>query len=82
VSAAQLLIKSIQGYRLVFSPWVGRYCRFSPTCSCYGQEAIARFGAAQGGWLTAKRIARCQPFAHGGYDPVPEQLKSSITPKT
>jgi uncharacterized protein len=82
MSAATILIKTIQGYRLVFSPWVGRYCRFSPTCSCYGQQAIARFGAAQGTWLTAKRIARCQPFALGGYDPVPEQLKSSVTPKS
>jgi uncharacterized protein len=81
MSAASCLIKIIGAYRLVFSPWVGRYCRFSPTCSCYGQEAIARFGAAQGAWLTAKRIGRCQPFAQGGYDPVPEQLKSFITPE-
>jgi putative membrane protein insertion efficiency factor len=81
MSPAQFFIQLIKGYRLVLSPWVGRYCRFTPTCSCYGQQAIARFGAAQGGWLTAKRFARCQPFSHGGYDPVPEQLKSSIKPK-
>lgn len=70
--ATTFLIKTIAAYRFVFSPWVGRYCRFTPTCSCYGQQAIARFGAIQGSWLTAKRIARCQPFAQGGFDPVPE----------
>jgi uncharacterized protein len=72
MSAARMFIALIGAYRMVFSPWVGRYCRFTPTCSCYGQEAIARFGAAQGVWLTSKRIARCHPFAHGGYDPVPD----------
>jgi putative membrane protein insertion efficiency factor len=70
--ATTFLLKAIAVYRFVLSPWVGRYCRFTPTCSCYGQQAIARFGAVQGGWLTAKRVARCQPFAQGGFDPVPE----------
>lgn len=65
------LLGFIRAYRFLLSPWVGRYCRFSPTCSCYGQEAITRYGAAKGGWLTIKRVARCQPFANGGYDPVP-----------
>lgn len=65
------LLAVIRAYRFLLSPWVGRYCRFSPTCSCYAQEAIGTYGAAKGGWLTAKRIARCQPFANGGYDPVP-----------
>jgi uncharacterized protein len=68
---AHALLKIIASYRYLFSPWVGRSCRFTPTCSCYGQHAIARYGAVHGGWLTAKRIARCQPFAQGGYDPVP-----------
>ena len=67
-----VLLKLIQAYRFLFSPWVGRYCRFTPTCSCYSQEAILRFGAGRGAYLSAKRLVRCQPFAHGGYDPVPE----------
>lgn len=70
-----VLLYLIKGYRLFFSPWVGRYCRFTPTCSCYAQEAIGRFGALKGGWLSAKRIGRCNPFCDGGYDPVPETLK-------
>jgi uncharacterized protein len=65
------LLGVIRAYRFLLSPWVGRYCRFTPTCSCYGQEAITRYGAAKGAWLTVKRIGRCQPFADGGYDPVP-----------
>ncbi len=46
-------------------------CRFYPTCSNYALQAIARYGAIKGGWLTVKRISRCHPFHPGGYDPVP-----------
>jgi putative membrane protein insertion efficiency factor len=46
-------------------------CRFHPTCSHYGYEAIARYGLIKGGWLAAWRVMRCQPFNPGGYDPVP-----------
>ncbi|MFP3854589.1 MAG: membrane protein insertion efficiency factor YidD [Anaerolineales bacterium] len=46
-------------------------CRFYPTCSHYGYEAIARHGLIKGGWLATKRVLRCQPFSPGGYDPVP-----------
>lgn len=46
-------------------------CRFYPTCSHYGYQAIERYGVIKGGWLAVKRIARCQPFDPGGYDPVP-----------
>ena len=46
-------------------------CIYSPTCSQYGYDAIARYGVIKGGWLTLKRIGRCHPWAQGGYDPVP-----------
>ena len=46
-------------------------CRFTPSCSQYGYEAIAKYGIWNGGWLTLKRISRCHPLNPGGYDPVP-----------
>jgi len=46
-------------------------CRFYPSCSHYAVEAITKYGAVKGGWLTVKRISRCHPFHPGGYDPVP-----------
>ncbi len=67
------LIRLIKLYRLLFSPWIGRNCRFEPTCSQYTQSAIERFGALNGTWLGVKRLSRCHPWHEGGYDPVPEQ---------
>ena len=61
----------IRGYRLLFSPWVGRFCRFEPTCSSYTETAIQRYGFFKGCWLGTRRILRCHPGCEGGYDPVP-----------
>ncbi|WP_165976259.1 membrane protein insertion efficiency factor YidD [Bacillus salipaludis] len=63
----------IRFYQLVISPLKPPTCRFYPTCSHYGMEAIQRFGAFKGGWLTIKRILKCHPFHPGGFDPVPEK---------
>jgi uncharacterized protein len=61
----------IRAYQLVLSPLLGPSCRFYPSCSQYGLEAIEAHGALRGTWLTARRICRCHPFHPGGFDPVP-----------
>ncbi len=61
----------IRAYQLVISPLFPSSCRFYPSCSHYGYEAIGKYGILKGGWLTIKRVARCNPFCKGGYDPVP-----------
>lgn len=67
-----LLMGLIRLYRRFISPLRPGKCRFIPTCSEYGLEAIEKYGAAKGGWLTFKRLLRCNPFNHGDfYDPVP-----------
>lgn len=62
-------------YRITLSPIIGTQCRYDPTCSRFGLEAYREYGAFKGTWLTAKRIARCHPFAKGGYDPVPPRQR-------
>jgi len=69
-----LLIALIKLYRITISKIKPPCCRFYPTCSAYGIEAIRRFGAVKGGYLTLRRIARCNPFSAGGYDPVPQEF--------
>jgi uncharacterized protein len=67
----RILIGGIRFYRKGVSPLLPSSCRFEPTCSAYGLEAVERYGAWKGTWLTTRRILRCQPFCRGGYDPVP-----------
>jgi uncharacterized protein len=61
----------IRFYQLTLSHILPSACRFEPTCSHYGYEAINRYGLWKGGAMAARRIARCHPFDPGGYDPVP-----------
>jgi hypothetical protein len=72
---ARLAVGLIDTYRDTLSPVIARTglvrCRFHPTCSAYGREAILRYGLPKGGALAAARILRCNPFAKGGEDPVP-----------
>ena len=67
----RVLIILIAAYRYALSPMLGRSCRFHPSCSAYAQEALERHGALRGVWLALRRIGRCHPWHHGGYDPVP-----------
>jgi hypothetical protein len=73
-----LLITLVKGYRLLLSPWLGSSCRFEPTCSVYGLEALDRFGAAKGGYLMLARIGRCHPWCEGGLDPVPNATSAGL----
>ncbi|ARU32765.1 membrane protein insertion efficiency factor YidD [Sulfuriferula sp. AH1] len=68
---SQLLILIVKIYQYTISPMLGPRCRFTPTCSQFAVEAIAKHGVLKGGWLAMKRVSRCHPRNPGGYDPVP-----------
>jgi len=68
---SRALIGAIRFYQKGISPLKPPVCRFYPTCSQYGVEAMERYGALRGGWLLVRRLARCHPFCRGGFDPVP-----------
>ncbi len=68
-----LLIACVRFYQIAISPWLGRNCRYLPTCSAYTIEAIEMHGAWRGFWLGLKRISRCHPWGDSGYDPVPHK---------
>ena len=69
----------IKLYQKVISPLTPPSCRFYPTCSHYGLEAIEKHGALKGSWLAISRISKCHPFHKGGFDPVPEKKSDSDT---
>ena len=62
---------AIRFYQRRISPLFLPHCIYTPTCSEYARQAIAKYGLAEGGWLAVKRVIRCHPFHAGGYDPVP-----------
>lgn len=68
---ARALIKLVQAYQFLLSPWLGHQCRFSPSCSHYACAALRKYGAWRGGWMTLSRLSRCHPWHTGGYDPLP-----------
>ena len=61
----------IRFYQAAISPYLMPSCRFTPSCSAYGIEAITKYGPFRGGYLAAKRLARCHPWGGSGFDPVP-----------
>ena len=67
----QIFVFLIRVWQRTFSRVLPPSCRFEPSCSQYGVEALQKYGVFKGGWVTIKRIGRCHPFHPGGYDPVP-----------
>lgn len=65
------LIVLIKVYQLLISPYLPNACRYDPTCSQYGIEALKKHGPIKGGWLTLKRFLSCNPWGGHGHDPVP-----------
>ena len=79
----RVLLALIAAYRRRVSPVLGPRCRYEPSCSAYAAEAIGRFGAARGAVIALARLARCNPFSDGGFDPVPSHFtlrRSRLTP--
>ena len=66
-----LFINLIKIYQRFVSPFFPSSCKFSPSCSKYGIEAINKYGVLKGSALTVKRILKCNPWSKGGYDPIP-----------
>ena len=69
----RVAIAPIRVYQRFISPALPRRCKYEPTCSRYAAQAIGRYGILRGAVLAAWRILRCNPFSHGGYDPVEAQ---------
>ena len=67
----QIALLLIRLYQNTISRALPPSCRFTPSCSVYGYQAIEKYGFLKGGWMAIKRIGRCNPFNPGGYDPVP-----------
>ena len=67
----RFLILGVRAYQVGLGPLLPASCRYYPSCSAYAIEALERYGAARGTWLSVRRILRCHPFHPGGYDPVP-----------
>lgn len=76
----RLPIATIRLYQRWLSPLLLRRCKYEPTCSSYSVEAIERFGAIRGTVLACWRILRCNPFSHGGFDPVREDFTFRVGP--
>lgn len=70
----RVLLGPLRAYRRFISPGLSPRCRYEPSCSAYAEEAVDRFGLIRGGLLAAWRLMRCNPFSHGGFDPVRESF--------
>ena len=71
--AARIVLAPVRAYQRFVSPVLPRRCKYHPTCSAYAMQAIESYGILRGAVLAGWRLLRCNPFSHGGYDPVSEQ---------
>jgi len=76
----RLFLAAIAAYQRWVSPSLPRRGRYEPICSAYAAESIRRFGALRGSVLGAWRLLRCNPFSHGGFDPVPRRFTLRVGP--
>lgn len=76
----RVLLAPIAAYQRWLSPAMPRRCRYEPTCSAYAAHSIRRFGALRGSLLAIWRLLRCNPFSHGGFDPVPDRFTLRVGP--
>ena len=76
----RILLALIGTYKRRISPALPQRCRYDPSCSTYAAESIGRFGAARGLLLASWRLLRCNPFSHGGFDPVPGRFTLKVGP--
>jgi putative membrane protein insertion efficiency factor len=74
-----ILLTPIRLYQRFISPALPRRCKYEPTCSAYAKQALRELGVARGTIVAAWRLARCNPFSHGGYDPI--EARSLFRPK-
>lgn len=71
-----LLLAALRFYKAQISPALPPACRYTPTCSEYAMQAVERYGAGRGSLLAIRRVLSCNPFARGGYDPVPDRMNA------
>ncbi|KJJ84519.1 protein containing DUF37 [Candidatus Omnitrophus magneticus] len=69
----KIIIKTLDFYKNLISPYLPRSCRFYPTCSSYTKEAVIEYGVLEGVWKGIKRISKCNPCCQGGYDPITKE---------
>jgi putative membrane protein insertion efficiency factor len=79
--ATRIVLAPVRVYQRVISPALPRRCKYHPTCSAYATQAIERYGILRGAVLAGWRLLRCNPFSHGGYDPVSAQTLFRERPK-
>jgi len=82
VSPRGALVAVLRFYKRFISPMLPPACRFQPTCSEYAMEAVEHYGVLKGSWMAACRLARCNPWSRGGFDPVPLETHEKDVPQT
>ena len=80
--ARAILLLPVRLYRRLISPLIPSRCKYHPTCSQYAVDAVRSYGAFRGGVLAAWRVLRCNPWSHGGFDPVEDQRVFRASPRT